>query len=293
MATTTKKYLDGNFMRKDTSPLTIFDSTENPGLGNFLLRTFRDLTTYRFVLLNLINTSLRARYRRSAIGFLWTLVNPLFTMTILAVVFSTIYKLPFADFGLYVFSGLLPWNLMSNSILNGSMSLIAAEGYLKKVYVPKLVFPVATVGIETMNFLFSLISLSILALFLGAKASWGLLFLPLALLVMTLFVLGIIMVVSIVTVFFRDLFHILQIIFVGLFYLVPIVYKKEFFGDRLLIILQLNPFFYFIQLFHDILYEAKVPDLSLWLVCIALMLVSLLIGLLVFKSRERNIIYRL
>ena len=280
-------------MTKDASPLTILDSTENPGLVNFLIRTFRDLTVYRFVLLNLINTSLRARYRRSTIGFLWTLVNPLFTMTILAVVFSTIYKLPFSDFGLYIFSGLLPWNLMSNSILNGSMSLIAAEGYLKKVYVPKLVFPIASVGIETANFLFSLISLSILAVFLGAQASWGLLFLPLGLLIMTLFVLGIIMVVSIITVFFRDLFHILQIIFVGLFYLVPIVYKKEFFGDRLVLMLQLNPFFYFIQLFHVILYEAKVPDLSLWLVCTALMLVSLLIGLLVFKSQERNIIYRL
>jgi ABC-type polysaccharide/polyol phosphate export permease len=280
-------------MTKDTSRLTSFSSTEDHGLGSFLLRNSRDLITYRFVLFNLINTNLRARYRRSAIGFLWTLVNPLFTMTILAVVFSTIYKLPFADFGLYIFSGLLPWNLISNSILNGTMSLVLAEGYLKKVYVPKLVFPIATVGVEAVNFLFSLISLSILALFLGAKASWGLLFLPVALLIMTLFVLGIIMVVSIVTVFFRDLYHILQIIFVGLFYLVPIVYKKEYLADRLAIILQLNPFFYFIQLFHEIIYEAKIPDLSLWLICIILMLVSLAAGLLVFGSKERNVVYRL
>ena len=173
-------------------------------------------------------------------------------MTIIALVFSTIYKLPFAEFGIYIFSGLLPWNLILNSVTNGSMSIILAEGYLKKVYVPKLIFPIAIVGVEAVNFLFSLASLFLLALFLGAKASWGLLFLPFALLLTTLFVLGIILAVSIITVYFRDLFHILQIAFVGLFYLVPIVYKKEFFGDNLQIILQLNPFFYFIQMFQQI-----------------------------------------
>jgi len=280
-------------MNKNITPLAIFDSAENRGVKNFLLRNIRDLITYRFVLFNLISTNLRARYRRSTIGFLWTLINPLFTMTILAVVFSTIYKLPFADFGIYIFSGLLPWNLISNSILNGSMSLIGAEGYLKKVYVPKLIFPIATVGVEAANFLFSLTSLFLLALFLGARASWGLLFLPFALLLLLLFILGIILTVCIITVYFRDLFHILQIVFVGLFYLVPIVYKKEFFGNDLLIVLQINPFFYFIQLFQQIIYEAKIPDLSLWLTCSILMVVSMTVGLFVFKSKEKDVIYRL
>lgn len=280
-------------MKKHETRLAIFDTTENQGTKNFLVRNFRDLFTYRFVLYNLISTNLRARYRRSTIGFLWTLINPLFTMTILAVVFSTIYKLPFADFGVYIFSGLLPWNLILNSILNGSMSLIAAEGYLKKVYVPKIIFPIATVGVEAANFLFSLVSLFLLAVFLGARASWGLLFLPLALMLTLLFILGIILVVTIITVYFRDLFHILQIVFVGLFYLVPIVYKKEFFGSNLLIVLQLNPFFYFIQLFQQSIYEAKIPDASLWLTCSILMIVSVTVGLLVFKLKEKDVIYRL
>ena len=280
-------------MKKNETRLAIFDTSDNQGIKNFLLRNIHDLFTYRFVLYNLISTNLRARYRRSTIGFLWTLINPLFTMTILAVVFSTIYKLPFADFGVYIFSGLLPWNLILNSILNGSMSLIAAEGYLKKVFVPKLIFPIATVGVEAANFLFSLTSLFLLALFLGARASWGLLFLPLALILTLLFILGIILIAAIITVYFRDLFHILQIVFVGLFYLVPIIYKKEFFGSDLLIVLQLNPFFYFIQLFQQIIYEARIPDASLWLTCSILMIVSLTIGLLVFKLKEKDVIYRL
>jgi len=280
-------------MKKNEIQLAVFDSAEDRGLYNFLLRNGRELIKYRHVLYNLVNTNLRARYRRSVIGFFWSLLNPLFTMIILAVVFSTIYKLPFADFGIYIFSGLLPWSLISNGILNGSISLVSAEGYLKKVYVPKIIFPIATVGVEAVNFLFSLVSLSVLALFLGARVSWGLLFLPVALLCTVLFVLGIILIVSIVNVYFRDLFHILQIVFTGLFYLVPIVYKKELFTGDLSIILQLNPFVYFIELFHQIIYEAKIPDASLWLTCGVLMLVSLVVGLLVFRSKERELIYRL
>lgn len=270
-----------------------FDSTENQGLSGFLIRTIRELGKYRYVLYNLINSNLRARYRRSVIGFFWSLLNPLFTMTILAVVFSTIYKLPFADFGIYIFSGLLPWSLISNGILNGSTSIVGAEGYLKKVYVPKIIFPIATIGVEAVNFFFSLMSLSVLALFLGAKISWGLLFLPFALLLTALFVLGIILVVGIVNVYFRDLFHIIQIVFTGMFYLIPIVYKKELFTGSLSIILKINPFFYFVELFHQIIYEARIPDASLWLNCIVLMTFSLVVGLLVFRSREKDVIYRL
>ncbi len=280
-------------MKRNEIQLAVFDSAENRGLNNFLLRNARELIKYRHVLYNLVNTNLRARYRRSVIGFFWSLLNPLFTMMILAVVFSTIYKLPFADFGIYIFSGLLPWSLISNGILSGSTSLVGAEGYLKKVYVPKMIFPIATVGVEAVNFLFSLISLSVLALFLGAKVSWGLLFLPVALLCTVLFVLGIILIVSIVNVYFRDLFHILQIVFTGLFYLVPIVYKKELLTGDLSIILKINPFVYFIELFHQIIYEAKIPEVNLWLTCGVLMLVSLIVGLLVFRSKEKELIYRL
>jgi ABC-type polysaccharide/polyol phosphate export permease len=281
-------------MNKNEIQFAIFDSAEKRGMKEFLSRNVRELTKYRYALYNLISTNLRARYRRSTIGFLWTLLNPLFTMIIIAVVFSTLFKLPFADFGVYLFSGLLTWTLISNSIVSGSMSIINAEGYLKKVYVPKLLFPLATVGVETANFLFSLISLFVLALFLGAKASWGLLFLPFALMMTSLFIFGIIAIVSIVTVYFRDLAHILTIVFLGLFYLTPIMYKKELITNgTLMAAIKMNPFYYYIELFHQIIYEAKIPDVSLWLICGAMMIVSLIVGMFVFSLREKDIVYRL
>ncbi len=283
------------YMNNDETHLSIFDSTEHRGIKNILTRYFRDIVTYRYAIYNFISSNLRARYRRSALGFLWTLLNPLFTMGILAVVFSTIFQSSVKNFSIYIFSGLLPWTLISNSMISGSMSLVYGEGYLKKVYVPKFLFPLVTVGVEVVNFLLSLISLFFVALLLGAKVSWGLLALPFALLLTALFILGLVLIVSILTVYFRDLFHITQISFTALFYLTPIVYPFELISKShlLLIVIRLNPFFHFVKLFQVIIYQAQFPDISQWLLCLGLTTVSLILGFIVFSSREKDVIYRL
>lgn len=282
-------------MNNDKTHLSIFDSTEHRGIKNRLTRNFRDLVTYRYAIYNFISSNLRARYRRSALGFLWTLLNPLFTMGIMAIVFSTIFQSPIKNFSIYIFSGLLPWTLISNSMIIGSMSLVVGEGYLKKVYVPRFLFPLVTVGVEVVNFLLSLISLFFVALLLGAKISWALLTLPFALLLTALFILGLVLIASILTVYFRDLSHIIQISFTALFYLTPIIYPVEFLSKSplLMTVIKWNPFFYFVELFHTIIYQAKVPGDSLWLISLGLTIVSLALGFVVFSSREKDVIYRL
>ncbi len=270
-----------------------FDASKSSGLIEFISRNIRELIVYRYALYNFVSTNLSSRYRRSTIGFLWSLLNPLFTMVIMAIVFSSIYKMPFTEFSLYLFSGLLPWNLVTSSLVGGSMSIILAEGYLKKVYIPKIVFPLVTLGVEIINFLFSLISLFILALFFGAKLGWSLLLLPFALLLLSLFLLGLILLLSILTVFFRDMSHILGIGLLGLFYLTPVIYPISFLSGKLLVLIKFNPFYYFITLFHLIVYEATPPGWFEWGVCIALTTVSLILGVLVFQKKEQDVIYRL
>lgn len=270
-----------------------FDASKRSGLIDFVSRNIRELNVYRYALYNFISTNLSSRYRRSAIGFLWSLLNPLFTMVIMALVFSSLYKLPFSEFSLYLFSGLLPWNLITSSLLSGSMSIINAESYLKKVYVPKIIFPLVTLGVEIANFMFSLISLFILSLFFGAKLGWSILLLPFALLLLALFILGGILLLSILTVFFRDLSHILQIGLFGLFYLTPILYPISLLSGNLLNLIKLNPFYYFIDLFHLIVYEAVFPGWVEWAACIGLTALSLTLGVLVFQKNEQDVIYRL
>jgi ABC-type polysaccharide/polyol phosphate export permease len=214
-------------------------------------------------------------------------------MTILAIVFSSIYRLSFKEFGLYLMSGLLPWNLISNSLLHGSESLIRSEGYLKKVHVPKLIFPLSVLGVEVVNFLLSLVSLFFLAFLLGAKAGWALFFLPIALFLLTIFLLGIIMAISIFTVYFRDFSHILQVGLLGIFYLTPVIYPANRLSPALLKIISFNPFYYFVDLFHEIIKSSSIPSGLTWMICFTLSLVSILIGIAVFRARENDIIYRL
>ena len=272
-----------------------YNATDQSGILNFWSRNARELIKYRHAIYNFVLSSLRARYRRSTFGFLWSLLNPLVTMLILSVVFSTIFKNPLENFSVYIFSGLLPWTMILNSMLNGAMSLVLAERYLKKVYIPKSIFPIVIVSVEAVNFLLSLLSLFLLAVFLGAQTSWALLFLPFALLLTALFLLGLVMFVSMVNVYFRDLFHIVQVVFTGLFYLTPIVYPLEFIPESsfLYFIVKLNPFTYFVELFHSIIYRAELPNLTTWLICAGLILPSLGIGSLVFSAKEKDVVYRL
>ncbi|GAB4488752.1 MAG: hypothetical protein OHK0031_12550 [Anaerolineales bacterium] len=282
-------------MKTKEERVIVFDSAEHNGLKNIVLRNYREFITYRYAIFNFISSNLSARYRRSVLGFIWSLLNPLFTMVILSVVFSTVFHSSITNFSIYIFSGLLPWNMVLNSLNQGSMSLVAAESYLKKVYVPKFVFPLVVVGVEVVNFLLSLISLFFVALLLGAKISWALLGLPFALVLTAVFILGLVFLVSVITVYFRDLSHIIQIGLTALFYMTPIVYPLELLsGSSLLVrVIKMNPVYYFVELFHLILYQSKFPDISLWLACLGLAAVSFVVSFLVFSSKEKDIIYRL
>jgi ABC-type polysaccharide/polyol phosphate export permease len=275
--------------------ITEYDAAELGGVWNFLARNARELFRYRHAVINFVVSSLRSRYRRSTIGFFWSLLNPLFTMVIMSVVFSTIFRNPLANFSIYIFSGLLPWTMIFNSMLNGAMSLVQAERYLKKIYIPRLIFPIVIVSVEAVNFLLSLLSLFFLAIFLGAKITWALLILPFALLLTALFLLGLVMAVGMINVYFRDLYHMVQVVFTGLFYMTPIVYPLEFASGNAVMyfIVRMNPFTHFVELFHAIIYRAEFPGASAWLICIALTLASLVIGSLVFSAKEKDVVYRL
>lgn len=280
-------------MNSTEQHIRVYEKQAKIRFGSFIIRNIRESILYRHALMNFVRINLRNRYRRSTLGFLWSLINPLFTMVILAFVFSTIYNVPFADFGIYIFSGLLPWQLMSNSIIGGTMSIIYAEGYLKKVYTPKILFPLVTVSTEAVNFSLSLFSLFILAFLLGAKIGISLLFLPFAILITFMFVLGIVLVVSVATIYFRDLYNIVQVVFTALFYLVPVVYKISIIPEKYQVFYKLNPFFYFIDLFHKIIYESIIPSAAHWGVCLGLSLVALLVGLFTLNLKEQDLIFRL
>jgi len=259
----------------------------------FLKRNFKELFIYRYALKNFVNSNLQNRYRRSTLGFLWSLLNPLFSLIILSVVFSLVYQVPIQDFGLYVFSGLIPWQMLSTSVLSGCNALVSAEAFLKKVYVPKAIFPLMITTTEVINFFFSLISLFILAIILGVRVGWVILMLPFAIFLIFLFASGIVLSVSVFTVYFRDLSHITQVVTTGAFYVTPIIYKLDLIPQQYHFYLKLNPFFYFINLFHRILYDSIFPTWEEWGISLGLAVASFLFGAYLLYKKETDIIYRL
>jgi len=271
-----------------------FDASRRRTYADFVRQASRELVVYRHAIANFITTSLSARYRRSVLGFFWSLLNPLFTLAIMSVVFALLYKRDIRDFGLYLFSGLLPWNFINASIAMGADCIISAERYLKKMYVPRVAFPVVSLGIEFINLLFSLLSMFIVMLLIGARFRLTVLLLPAALLLLAAFLFGLILMVSAWTVFFRDLSHIIEIALRALFYVTPILYPLSLLDNAAIsAVLKLNPFYYFITLSQELVYSGVLPAPDLWAVCLALSVLSLLVGTWVFHKLEMELIFRL
>jgi ABC-type polysaccharide/polyol phosphate export permease len=272
---------------------TVFDSKTHDSFPRYLVKNFQQVIIFRFAIYNFVRNEIRKRYRRSTLGLLWSLLNPLLTMMVIATVFSLIFKIELRNFAVYIFSGLAPWGYINACALGGSSSLVYAEGYLKKVYVPKVVFPIVTITTETVNFLFSLTSVYILALIVGFPLTWRVVLLPGAVLLTYLFLLGLVLMFSTATVYFRDMTQIITVMFSALFYTVPILFPISEIPSQFHVFIKLNPLYYYIGLFRKIIYDPSPMVLSDWLIPLALSLCFLTAGLFVLKSRDRDIVYRL
>ena len=139
---------------------------------------FNDLVKYKTVLGQLVKQQVTLRYRRTIFGFLWTLLNPLLNMIVIATVFSIVLKFQIRDYSIFLFSAIIPWTMFSNTIAQCSQSLIMNESLIKKIYLPKQLFITANAFSVLIDSFLSTICLFIIALLFGAKLSFALLFLP-------------------------------------------------------------------------------------------------------------------
>ncbi len=259
----------------------------------FMIRTLGELRHVKFALASFVINNLRRRYQRSVLGFAWSLLNPLLMMIVLTTVFSLIFKRDPKTFGIFIFTGMLPWTFISESIAGGCSSITSAENFMKKVYIPKIFFPLVTVSTELINFGLSLLSMMVLALFLGLQLHWTILLLPAALFVTFLFTFGLTLALAVGTVYFRDIAHFVRVILSCFFYLIPIVYPLSAVPEKYAIFFQINPFTHFINIYRDIICYGTPPSMVEWLTTLALSAVTLFIGFFILKLKEKDIIFRL
>jgi ABC-2 type transport system permease protein len=252
-----------------------------------------ELLRYRDLVGALVSRDLKVRYRRSAIGFLWTMLQPLLMMLVLRTVFSSLFQAKSAEvpqnYAIYALAGINFWNFFSQSIVASMNSLRGNAQLLQKLPVPKAVFPLATVLSGLINLLFALLPLFVLLIVTGHPLTPALLFLPISIFIAALFTLGAGLLLSPLAVFFSDVVELIGVLLMLLFYLTPVIYPKDIVPEKLRWVVRFNPIRSILEVFRDPIYQGEVPPLSHLSVAIGIALLALAIGAWVFRRSSDRI----
>ena len=226
-------------------------------------KKFQEIYLYRELLWNLIVTELKLRYRNSFLGFLWTVLNPLLYLAILAAVFSKIIRFQVDNYVIFLFSGLTSWTMIQQTVVTATASLVNNQALIRKVYIPKIIFPLSNVLARFVDHLILTAVLLVFAVALKAPLSFSLLWLPPIILLHFFFSLGLSLIFSVAYIKVRDTQHLIAIIFQALFFLTPIIYSRDVLPEQFRHLFFYNPFYYFVQLFRFPVYHSQLPSLQL------------------------------
>lgn len=238
----------------------------------------------------LIARDIKIKYRKSVLGVLWTLLNPLFMMIILSIVFMNLFRFDVEYFPVYLLSGQLIFNFYSEST-NTSMSAIMDNGPLiKKIYVPKYLFVLSRVSSSTINLLASFTALICVMLAMRVELHYMVLLAPIPLFFLIVFSLGVGLILSAITVKFRDVMHLYSVFVTALMYLTPVIYPMSILPEWLEPIVRLNPITNILQMFRNVMLYNTLPDLMSIAMAIVECAVMLSLGLYVFYKNQDEFI---
>jgi ABC-2 type transport system permease protein len=224
-----------------------------------LIKLVRDTLRYRELIWALAIKELKVRYKRSVLGFLWALLNPALMMVVLTVVFSTIMRFGIPNYAIFLLSVLLPWTFFSQSLSYGVECIVSNGDLIKKVAVPKIVFPIAAVLSNTINLFLSLIPMALLVIALHHPFYRTWLYLPVPILALLMFTIGMACLAATANVFYRDVSHILQVVLSAWFYFTPIIYALDFVPAHVRWLFKLNPIVYVMNGFRLAIYYGQMP----------------------------------
>lgn len=247
----------------------------------------------RPIMSQLIRQQMTLRYRRTFLGYFWTLVNPLMMILIMGIVFSALFNEDLFQFTAFLFAGMIPWNFINGVVSQSGSAYIANEGLIKKIYIPKIIFPLSIVVTLFIDAILSFAVLVFLIIILGGKIGWVIFFVPIALIFLLIFAIGISLIVATANVFYRDLQYILTVLMQGLFYLTPVLYIKDTMPSTLSVLVSLNPLTPLIEIFRSPISYRLVPGNYTLSVAIIISIGAFAIGIWLFLHQEKKIIYRL
>jgi ABC-2 type transport system permease protein len=261
-------------------------------VGGFV-REVGEIARYRELIQNLVSRDLKVRYKRSAIGFLWTMLSPLLMMIVTTIVFSNLFKGTIENFAIYFLSAFLLWSFFAQSTVAGMTVMMANASVLRRVYVPKSVFVVSAVISGFINFALALLVLLPIMLVMRHPVTLNLMWLPLPLIAAVGFTLGVSLLVAAWGVFWADVSPMYQVFLTAWMYLTPIMYPIEIVPPTFLIFVKINPLYYIIEAFRAPIYYGVAPDPAFLLVSFVSAIVALALGWWVFSRGVDRFVYYL
>ncbi len=252
------------------------------------MNVFRNLYNYRELIKTSVKKDIGGKYKHSFLGVLWSFINPLLQIAVYAIIFPLIMKNNIENYTVFMVCGLIPWTYFSTVLNRASFVMIENGNIIKKVYFPREILPLSLVTSETVNFLISSLLILAFVLINGMGISIYALAFPIVLLAQYIMLLGLALIFSSVTVYFRDLQHFIGVILQLFFYATPIVYSLEVIPEQFRWILLLNPMTYIIDGYRDIFYNKEMPEISMLGIIIAIGIAVTIIGYLIFNKLQKR-----
>ena len=254
-----------------------------------MLLMFCNIYRYREMLINMVRRELRGKYKGSILGFLWTFINPLLQLVVYTIVFSNIMRMGVSNYEIFLFVALIPWMFFSTSVLSGAGSIIYNQSLVTKIYFPREILPLSVVTSNFINMIYCSVIVLAVVLFYHMNLNLEVWFmLPVIAFIEYILVIGIVLIVSALTVYFRDLEHILGIIIMAWQFLTPVMYPESFVPSQYQAILYLNPMTPIIISFRDVLYYGKMPVVVNLVYAFLWSLIIFICGFLLFGKLQKD-----
>ena len=260
-------------------------------MSNFhLSASLQRLNKYKPLIHELVTRDLKVKYRRSFLGYVWSLLNPLLMMAIMSLVFSYMFRFDIPNYPLYLICGQTLWSFFNESTVASMHSVIGNGSLIRKVYIPKYIFPISRVLSSFVTMSFSLAAILIVMLVTHVQFTWKLLLLPIPLVFLLLFCMGIGMALAAMSVYFRDMLHLYNVIVMAWMYLTPIFYPINALPEKVASLLQLNPMYHYVTFFREVVLYGTIPSGTVWLGSAGFAVLALSVGLFIFHKLQKNFI---
>lgn len=257
---------------------------------NRILNSMEGFKRFQPLLYELVVRDIKVRYRKSFLGIIWTVLNPLLMMLVMVSVFSHMFRPSIENYPVYILTGQLVFNFFSSATNMGLNSIVVNASLIKKVYIPKYLFPLSVVMSCLVNFGFSTISMILVLLITRAPFHLTLLCIPIPLFYLFLFILGVSMVLAAVNVYFRDIGHLYGVIITAWMYFTPIFWSVDILPPLGRTLLYFNPLYHYLSFFRSIIMHGIFPSVATNVLCLTMGIMSVGIGMIVFIKLQDNFI---